>query len=345
MIKSQISNLKTYKQYMSVIAKIEQFLNNHKFLKLDLPVLLPALIPESYLEVYESEYRYFEKLQKRYLTPSPEILIKRLLGEGIGDCYYLGKAFRNCEPTSSKHDGEFTILEFYKVGATYLDIADLVLCLLQELSLIANTDKQLPISHTISYQGVAIDLSRWEKLTVAEAFKKYSDIAPDELFDHDKFISIAKKKGYQVLLSDKTDKTFSYEQLWSQIYTNEVEKHLGTNGFPTILYDYPIEFAALSKPNPDGKTAQRFEFYIAGVELGNCYSELTDWKLQEDRLIKEEQERIISGKIPYNCDNEFVEVLKKGLPDCAGIAIGVERLAMIIANVDSINSLKLIKIE
>jgi len=345
MIKAQISNLETYKKYLSVINNIEAFLIKRQFLKLDLPVLLPALIPESYLEVFETEYRYFENRQKRYLAPSPELLIKRLLVEGIGDCYYLGKAFRNSEPTSSKHEGEFTMLELYKVGATYMDMAEITLNLMQTLSQISNANSQHPTSNIIQYHGMSIDLNRWEKLTVAEAFERYANISAEVLFDHDKFLSTAKQKGYQIELSTKPLQRYSYEELWSQIYTNEIEHQLGSNGYPTLLTDYPIEFAALSKPNLDGKTAQRFEFYIAGVELGNCYSELTDWKLQEERLKREEQERTISGKIPYNPDIEFINVLKKGLPDCAGMAIGVERLAMIFTNVDSINSLKLISIE
>jgi elongation factor P--beta-lysine ligase len=117
------------------------------------------------------------------------------------------------------------------------------------------------------------------------------------------------------------------------------------NGKVTFLYDYPVVFAALSKPNTDGKTAQRFEFYIRGLELGNCYGELQDWKLQEERLQTEEKLRKESGKIQHPSDWGFVDSLKKGLPDCSGIAIGVDRLAMIFVDVDSIDQLKLISVE
>lgn len=401
MIKTSIQNRASYITYTKVIKSIETYLDKNHFLKLDLPVMLPSLIPESYLEVFETEYRYMDTRQKLYLTPSPELLIKRLLVDGIGDCYYLGKSYRNSEPASSKHLGEFTMLELYKVGADYMDISEVVLALLQNIKYQVSKSKP---DLDIVYQGVKVDLSQWEKMTVAEAFQKYAGITAEELFDHEMFREAAKRKGYAVEIpntkyqipnktqvsksnvpvggqipnnlsidpvlrqaqhdsgddkqgevevqrrdprlreDDSKGGYFTYEDLWSQIYSNEVEPHLGKNGYPTLLYDYPVEFAALSKPNPDGKTAQRFEFYIAGIELGNCYSELTEWPLQEERLRKEQQERAKSGKISHPTDWGFIESLKKGLPECSGIAIGVDRLAMIFADVDSIEKLKLISL-
>jgi elongation factor P--beta-lysine ligase len=415
MIKTSTQNRASYITYTKVIKSIETYLDTNNFLKLDLPVMLPSLIPESYLEVFETEYRYMDTRQKLYLTPSPELLIKRLLVDGIGDCYYLGKSYRNSEPASSKHLGEFTMLELYKVGANYMDISEVVLELIQGIAKACHPEwnegskdgmlrQAQHDQYKITYQGTQINLSRWEKMTVAEAFQKYAGITAEELFDHEMFREAAKRKGYAVEIpntkyqipnktqvsksnvpvggqipnnlsidpvlrqaqhdsgddkqgevevqrrdprlreDDSKGGYFTYEDLWSQIYSNEVEPHLGKNGYPTLLYDYPVEFAALSKPNPDGKTAQRFEFYIAGIELGNCYSELTEWPLQEERLRKEQQERAKSGKISHPTDWGFIESLKKGLPECSGIAIGVDRLAMIFADVDSIEKLKLISL-
>jgi elongation factor P--beta-lysine ligase len=423
MIKTSIQNRASYITYTKVIKSIETYLDKNHFLKLDLPVMLPSLIPESYLEVFETEYRYMDTRQKLYLTPSPELLIKRLLVDGIGDCYYLGKSYRNSEPASSKHLGEFTMLELYKVGADYMDISEVVLELIQGIAKACHPEwnegskdgmlrQAQHDQYKITYQGTQINLSRWEKMTVAEAFQKYAEITEAELFDHVMFREAAKRKGYAVEIpntkyqipnktqvsksnvpvggqipnnlsidpvlrqaqhdsgddkqgvvevqrrdpdrslprttirgeDDSKGGYFTYEELWSQIYSNEVEPHLGKKGYPTLLYDYPVEFAALSKPNPDGKTAQRFEFYIAGIELGNCYSELTEWPLQEERLRKEQQERAKSGKISHPTDWGFIESLKKGLPECSGIAIGVDRLAMIFANVDSIEKLKLVSL-
>jgi len=338
-IKTTIENLDNYKIYLQVLRSIEEFLEKKGYLKVDLPVLSPALIPESYLEVFKTEFNYFNDRVNLYLTPSPELFLKRLLVKKIGDCYYLGKSFRNSEPSSSLHSFEFTMLEFYKVGVNYLKIADEVLQMLQFINFKIQNKKDGDKKYLskIKYQNKIISLERWEKLTVMEAFEKYAKIDKKELFNHKLFVEKAKKKGYQV-------KGFSYIDLWSQIYANEVEPNLGNNGYPTVIYDYPKEFAALAQLNDDGKTAQRFEFYIAGIELGDCYTELTDWQKQKERFLKEDNQRKKLKKIDHPIDKDFIEALKYGLPSCAGIAIGVERLAMIFANLNSIEKLKLVQI-
>lgn len=338
-------NLKTYKLYIKMQELIERYLADHGYLKLDLPVLLPALIPESYLEVFATKYRYMDTERELYLTPSPELMIKRLLSVGIGDCYYLAHTFRNSEPSSSRHSGEFTMLEMYKTHAGYMDMADVVLEMLQAVSQGLTESRTVRSGH-IEYQGQYIDLSRWEKISVAQAFERFAGISHGELFDHARFTARAKEKGYTVNQDTAGGmREFSYEELWSQIYANEIEPHLGMGGYPTLIYDYPVEFAALSKPNGDGLTAQRFECYIAGIEIGNCYSELTDWQIQERRLRDEEQARARSGRIPHVSDWGFVDALKHGLPESAGIAMGVERLGMLFANCSTIHALRLIDIE
>jgi len=328
-IQTSVKNLDNYKIYLGVEKAVNEFLEKNNLLRVDLPVLSPALIPEPYLQVFETDFKYLDRKEKLYLTPSPELFLKRLLAYGVGDCYYLGKSFRNADPSASLHAFEFNILELYKIGANYMGIADVVLEMLKYINKKIK-DKNLKIKNEIEYQGKKISLERWEKISVADAFKKYSNISEGELFDHKLFIEKAKEKNYQT-------KNFSYEDLWSQIYSQEVEPNLGKNGFPTLIYDYPKEFAALAKLNPDGKTTQRFEFYIEGIELGDCYTELTDWKEQDQRFKKSE-------KVIHPIDKGYIEALKYGLRDCSGIAIGFERLAMIFANLTSIEQLKLINI-
>lgn len=338
------SNLENHQKYILILYFIEEFLHKKGYQKIDLPVLSPILIPESYLEVFETEFRYFDKKEKLYLTPSPELFLKRLLAYGVKDCYYLGKSFRNSDPPSSLHSFEFMMLEFYKANACYMDIADELLEMLRFINEKVKSQKLKVRSESqeskvkTKAKDLKINFDKWEKITVAQAFEKYAGISSNELSDHRLFLKKAKKKGYQV-------EKFSYEEVWSQIYAQEVETHLGKNGFPTLIYDYPKEFAALAKLNPDGKTAQRFEFYINGVELGDCYTELTDWKEQEDRFKKEYLERKKHKKINHPIDKGFIEALKYGLPNCAGIAIGVERLAMVFLNLDSIDQLKVINIQ
>jgi elongation factor P--beta-lysine ligase len=300
-------------------------------LEIELPVLSPSLVPESYLDIFETEYQYISNKQKLYLTPSPELFLKRLLVKGIGNCFYLGKSFRNSELPSRLHSFEFVMLEFYKMNADYFDIAQEILKMMRYIA------KKTFNKTEIIFHGKKVSFKKWEKITVSQAFRKFAKISENELFDSKLFIYKATKKGYV------TD-GFSYEDIFSQIYCQEIEPKLGMNGYPTLIYNYPKEFAALAKLNKNQKTAQRFEFYIGGIELGDCYSELTDWKEQEVRFDNEEILRNKHGKTKHPIDKGFIKALQYGLNDCAGVAIGFERLAMIFTDSDSINKIKLINI-
>ncbi len=331
-IKTDTANLINYQTYLKVEEATDEFLKGKGYLKIDLPVLSPALIPESYLEIFKTEFKYFNTSENLFLTPSPELFLKRLLAKGIGDCYYLGKSFRNHERNSALHSFEFNMLEFYKIKADYFDIADDLLLLLRSIA------NKVSGKEVITYQGKEISFEKWEKIKISEAFKKYADIGEGELFNKELFLKKAGKKSYRT-------EGFSYEDIFSQIYTQEIEPKLGVNGYPTLIYDYPKEFAALAKLNKDGRTAQRFEFYIGGIELGDCYTELTDWKEQEERFNEEDKKRRKDKKIVHPIDKGFIEALKYGLVDCAGIAVGFERLAMIFADTTSIEELRLINIK
>lgn len=326
-------NITAYKTYLIFKDAVHMFLKENGFLEIDLPLLSPQLIPESYLEIFKTEFSYNNQRESLFLTPSPELFLKRLLTRGIGDCYSIGKSFRNSDPPSPLHSFEFTMLELYKMRATYMDIADLVLKMLQYVNKRVNKKDGIHMK----YKGIDISLEKWEKISIAQAFKEYAGIKEYELFDHNALRCAAEKKGY-------TTNDSTYEDIFSQIYVQEIEPHLGMNGFATLIYDYPAEFAALAKLNKDRKTAQRFEFYIAGVELGDCYSELTDWKEQEKRFQEENKRRKQSGRIMHPIDKGFVEALQYGLEPCAGIAIGFDRLAAVFANVSTIEETKLITI-
>jgi len=330
-IQTYPTHIVAYKKYLAVKEATHSFLKKSGFLEVDLPVLSPVLIPESYLEVFQTDYIYGTKKQSLFLTPSPELFLKRLLVQGIGDCYSLNKSFRNSDPPSSLHSFEFTMLELYKMHATYMDIADTLIKLLRSIA------QSVSGSSHIVYQGTTVSFDKWEKITVADAFKMYAHIPEDVLFNQSEFIKEAEKKGYAIEKS-------TYEDMFSQLYTQEIEPHLGMNGYPTLLYDYPKEFAALAELNTDGKTAKRFECYIAGIELGDCYSELTDWKEQDGRFRQEDNKRKRSGRIMHPIDKGFIQALQYGLEPCAGIAIGFDRLAAIFANVSSIEETQLITI-
>ncbi len=264
-IKTEIQNLRNYNIYLKVEHAVHEFMQKKGYLKLDLPVMSPALIPESYLEIFETEFNYFNKKEKLYLTPSPELFMKRLLVRGIKDPYYLGKSFRNSEPNSDFHSPEFTMLEYYRVGFTYLQLADEILEMMKFIAkrchsgATKGSDRISEGSYRslrslqddeIIYQGKKISFDRWEKFTVSEAFKKFAGISEEELLNEELLKMKAEQKAYKV-------KGFSYSDIFSQMIAQEIEPKLGKNGHPTILYDYPKEMSSLAKLSEDGKFAKR----------------------------------------------------------------------------------------
>jgi len=323
-----------------IIQSIREFFFIEKFHEVETPLLVPAVIPESYLEIFET---YLidrkNKKHKMFLTASPESSIKKLLAVGIGNCFEITKSFRNNETDSDFHNPEFTILEWYRTNATYENLMDDCEKLLLHISnkLINNNNQ-----NKIVYQNKLIDFSSpWERISIKEAFKKYANIDFNDCitrnknpFNSEKISVIAKKKGYVI------EKNNTWEQVFNQIFLNEVEPHLGISGKPIIIFDYPRPMAALAKIKTDNPIfAERFEFYIGGLELGDGYSELTSLKEQKERFNSEMKLIKNQNKIKIKKDLDFLNALKSGLPKCAGIAVGIDRLVMLFSNSKTIREI------
>lgn len=331
-----------------VLTAIRRFFFDRGFHEVETPYLVPYLPPESYVDIFETIlYTRDRKPMKAYLPTSPEPFLKKLLVSGIGNCFALPKSFRNTEDKSSTHNPEFTILEWYRVEADYTDIMHDCEELLTFINAYLQRSEKNHGFHPpgldgelgrtaggptkLIYQGKTVDISvPWDRLSVVEAFKKYANMNLAQTLDRESIVPIAQKKGYKVTQRD------TWEELFHQIFLNEVEPHLG-RGKATILYDYPVKLAALSKKKKsDPRFAERFEFYIEGLELGDAYSELTDWKEQLNRFRQEDEERRKLGKVEHPIDMDFIEALKLGLPVTGGIAVGVDRLIMLFADVADI---------
>lgn len=318
-----------------VLTAIRRFFFDRGFHEVETPYLTASLPPESYLDIFETTLLSRDHRPHRVFLPtSPEPFLKKLLVAGIGNCFALPKSFRNAEDQSHTHNPEFTILEWYRVEADYTDIMNDC----EELVLFINAYLQRtakePTTHRptqLVYQRKTVDLSTpWERITMDEAFHRYAGFPLLNALTRETIVPIARKKGYSVAASD------TWEELFNQIFLNEVEPHLG-RGKPTIVYDYPAALAALSRKKPcNPKLAERFEFYIEGLELGDAYSELTDAKEQLKRFQEETQERKRLGKVTHPIDMDFISALKVGMPEAGGIAVGVDRLIMLFANVTDI---------
>ena len=305
------------------IRAIRHFFDSQQFHEVETPILIAHPPAESYLDVFKTTLLNRQRrANDAYLSTSPEVPLKKLMVAGLGNCYAVTKSFRNMETQGNLHNPEFTILEWYRVGSDYKDIMNDC----EELVLDLHNK-----NNTLMYQGNSIDLAPpWERLTVAESFAKWAHVDFDAFFDLPTAMRIAKEKGYQVT------PTNTWEELYDQIFLNEIEPHLGRKK-PTILYEFPASMGALAqKKKTDPRFAERFEFYIAGLELGDCYSELTDAGEQEERFQKELVEIKRLGKTFYDYDHDFIEALKVGLPTCSGIAVGVDRLIMLLSDTTDI---------
>lgn len=318
-----------------VLRAIRLFFEDRQFHEVETPILIAHPPAESYLDVFETTlFDRNRNAVKAYLSTSPEVPLKKLMVAGLGDCFALTKSFRNMETQSTLHNPEFTILEWYRVGVDYREImkdCEELMIYIHTYLLRTGNNARKRSPKTLEYLGATVDLSApWERLTVSEAFGKWANIPFDDFLDPEKARNIAKIKGYTVHREN------TWEELYNQIFLNEIEPHLG-RGKPTILYEFPSVMGALArKKKSDPRFAERFEFYIEGLELGDCYSELTDWKEQEERFEREMQEIRRTGKTSYDYDHEFIEALKAGLPDSGGIAVGVDRLIMLFANAKTI---------
>jgi elongation factor P--(R)-beta-lysine ligase len=304
-----------------VVDAIRAFFKARRFNEVETPLLVRHPGMEPHLEPFESALVTARGQRARaFLTTSPEYAMKKLLAAGLERIFQVCKAFRNREEVSSRHNPEFTILEWYRANADYRSIMDDCEELLIELR----------GGEELVYQGERVDLSRpWERLSVREAFRRHAGIELDECLEREGMVGVARARGYAV------EPDTSWEQLYHELFLNEVEPRLGGSR-PTILYDYPVSMAALARAKPDDRRyAERFELYVAGVELGNAFGELTDPVEQRRRLELEREERRAAGRTLYDLDEDFLDALD-GVPPSAGIAVGVDRLVMLLTDQPSI---------
>ncbi len=238
-----------------------------------------------------------------YLQASPELYMKRLLSKGFDKIFQICKCFRKNE-RGSHHLPELTMLEWYTKDNTYLDLMD------QCKKLIKFIAARLGLENQIKYQDRTIALDKqWQKIAVEQAFEIFADKSLDRALK---------------------------DNCFDEIISFQIEPCLG-NQTPAFLCDYPASLASLAKLKPENpEYAQRFEFYIAGIELANGFTELIDPVEQKLRFEKENHIRLLKNMQPFSMPDKFLKDLET-IPECAGIALGIDRLVMIFCNTDSID--------
>jgi elongation factor P--(R)-beta-lysine ligase len=332
-----------------ILAAVREFFAAEGFIEVQTPALQVSPGLEPHLRAFATELHDPRDgaAHRRYLHTSPEFAMKKLLAGGMERIWQLGPAFRDGERGATHHP-EFAMLEWYRAGATYHELmADCEKLLRAAQAAVVPAPSQ-PLrgspstvatgegrgggrqSNRLTWNGKTADAClAFERLSVAEAFAKYNAIdifltTPDLMNpDFALLAAAAEKIGIAPHPGD------DWESLYFRIFLDRIEPNLGV-GAPTILYDYPVSMAALSRKKPsDPRLAERFELYVCGLELANAFQELTDPAEQRARFVADQaRKRALYGET-YPIDEDFLAALEHGLPECAGIALGFDRLVML----------------
>lgn len=327
-----------------ILDLVREWFRKEGFLEVETPCVVkhPDLAPD--LDLFATDFvsKDGKRRERRFLQTSPEYAMKKLLGAGFEKIFQMSKSFRNAEfigspaneiaasfsapsgeapRNDSRHNPEFTMLEWYRAEADYRDIM---------------SDTENMIKYVV--QELAIDSRQlaeggWEKLSVRDAFKKYAQLDLDGLRTVGLLRAAVEKKGYGLSAE------YSWDDLFFLVMLNEIEPKLGFDA-PVFLYDYPASQAALARKGPDPFWAERFELYIKGVELCNAFSELVDPVEQRQRFEGERATRRVMGKEEIPLDEDLLEALKT-MPPCGGNALGIDRLVMVLLGKKSIEEVLL----
>ena len=301
-----------------VAAGVRAFFSERGYMEVETPYAVMAPGEEVHLATFATERAGPDGARQRLrLHTSPEFAMKKLLAGGAGRIFQMARVWRNGEG-SRLHAPEFTMLEWYRPGGTLADLMDETEALLRAV-----------LPPKIIYRGEAIDFTIIERLTVAEAFARY--VGADVLGTADDAPVLAAQAG--VRLRDGED----WEDLFFRLLLERVEPAIG-RGRPTFLTHWPAAQAALARRDPaDPRVAERFELFAGGMELANAFVELTDAAEQRARFEADRARRVaLYPGEDWPIDEDFL-VAVAAMPECAGIALGFDRLVMLASGAERID--------
>ena len=294
---------------------VRRFFLDEGFLQVDTPLLAPHVIPEAHIEIFKTEQvSMFRPPQNLYLLPSPELWMKKLIAQGSGSIFQICKCFRNNEQEGAQHSNEFTMLEYYADNADYM----------YSLELTWKLFKSLFLKFCPKYAEMPINV-----LTVQSAFLKTTGIDIEKHTDFASLKAASIKAGYDI-----TDSYTTWEEVFNLLFVSKTEPEICGNGI-TVLKDYPVQIPCTAKKKAGSPYYERWELYIDGIEIANCYSEETDPEIVKEYYRTETAAKKDLAQVPVAVDPDYPEIFK-GFPKCSGTALGMDRLIMILTGCSDI---------
>ena len=311
--------LDVFRKRIDMIEVMRSWLRSKGFLEVETPMLHP--IPGgatarpfiTHHNTYDSQF---------YLRVAPELYLKKLLVGGFEKVFEFNRCFRN-EGVDGRHNPEFTTMEMYEAYQDYMGLMD------ETEEMLTHMMKSIVGSTTFSYQGKELDIGQsWNRMTLFDAIRQYADIDLENNKDRDTAAKLAESAGVEITLD------MGYGKIVDEVMSERVQPNLVQ---PTFLYDYPWELSPLAKRKRDNpELTERFQPFIACLEVGNAFSELNDPLDQRARFEAQVALREAGDDEAQFLDEDFLTALEVGMPPAAGLGIGIDRMAMIVTDSPSI---------
>jgi lysyl-tRNA synthetase class 2 len=316
---------KTFVTRSGVVNFIRRFLDQRQFMEVETPMM--QVIPGgATARPFTTHHNALD--MGLYLRVAPELYLKRLVVGGFERVYEINRNFRN-EGLSTRHNPEFTMLEFYQAYAEYTDLMDITEEMLRGLA------EEVTGSTTVNYQGEAYDFGKpFERMTVIESILHFnSELSVADLDSREAAIKVAEKLNIPI------KDGYGLGKVQIEIFEKTVENRLMN---PTFITAYPVEVSPLARRNDDDPhVTDRFEFFVGGREIANGFTELNDAEDQAERFRKQVEEKEAGDDEAMHYDADYIVALEHGMPPTAGEGIGIDRLVMLFTDAPSIRDVLL----
>ncbi|MBR7889479.1 lysine--tRNA ligase [Marinomonas sp. A79] len=315
----------TFQMRSKIISTIRRFLEDRRFMEVETP-MLQTIPGGASARPFVTHHNAMD--MSMYLRIAPELYLKRLVVGGFERVFEINRNFRN-EGTSTRHNPEFTMIEFYQAYADYKDLMDLTEAMLREVA-----EKVLGTT-TVTYQGSEYDFGApFVRMTMLDSILHYNpELTADDVSTIEKATVVAKNLKIDV------KPIWGLGKLWTEIFEETAEHKLDQ---PTFITEYPAEVSPLARRNDDNDfITDRFEFFVGGREIANGFSELNDPEDQAERFMRQVEEKDAGDDEAMHYDADYINALEYGLPPTAGEGIGIDRLVMLFTDAPSIRDVLL----